>query len=489
MIRRLLLLSLILGCAHSMWAQCTRQQIQACQDSCGPMSDVGKINFVTCMKACQSACVEKPPVCKGGTGGIFPRYYVLGLVYAPPGCSSTSSLKCSAVSSVDYGALSSMGTKVSAKNSFSANVNVNVDVSFLFPDIAQFFSAGGGYETSSSDSASETVTKGINLDVSESGNGDGVDHDQDQFILLLNPAVAVQETQQTIGNTCSSVTVVNWWFGMSGSTGTQDLFNLYVEELKNPSKMRSNVAAQLQALGFTTSDYQTILSLDPFWNGSTTIDRTRFIPTLYAFPYEPPLQDADCNNGVCSCMAFKEAITNQLQTDVQHESETQYSVSFKEKLPGGFDVGIFNFGPSSDQKFTWTSSSTTDDMTSNTQSATATVVCPSPNYTGPVEMVIYWDTLFGSFLFVPTVLTPQTLILDRGTAADASGRPVRHEPVTLAFSGKTYHTWTNNHGEFVFFRPAGLPALTLPKTGQLLVRGKRQVVPLRSAQKLQIRVQ
>ncbi len=472
------------GGAGELWAQCTAKQHAACVQDCGPISDVGKVRFAACMNACIKECERKPPTCKNATGAIFPKYYILGLVYAPPGCTSTSTLACSTQSSVNYEAASSMGTKVSTQKSFSSNVSVNVD--FGVADVFKF-DAGGGYQNVSSDSTSQTVTKGQGLKIGAVGNGDGVDHTQDAFILLLNPAVAVRETQQIVNNECGPP-VAQWYLGLSGSSGTQERYTLYVEWLKNPSLMPTNVAQQLQTLGFTTSDYQTILSRDPFSSGSTQIDTSRFIPTTYSFPYEPPLQEADCNNGVCSCLSMAATITNQLQTEVQRESQDQYSLSFKEEL-SGIDLGIFDFGASSDQKFTWTSTSTNNDTTSNSQSATATVVCPSTTYQGPTIMRIYWDTLFGSFLFVPTTLSsPQFLMLNQGIATAASGKPARHEAVTLSFGGKTYHTWTNNHGDFAFFRPASLPVLHRPTSGELSIKGVRKVVALKSAAKVQIRL-
>jgi hypothetical protein len=85
-------------------------------------------------------------------------------------------------------------------------------------------------------------------------------------------------------------------------------YTVPVAWLKNPSLMPPNVAQQLQALKFTNHDYQTILALDPFANGSTTIDPTRFVPTTYAFPYHAPQQGSECNNGTSSCLAISDTI-------------------------------------------------------------------------------------------------------------------------------------------------------------------------------------
>jgi hypothetical protein len=509
MISRLLIICLALGWASPAWSQTCQQ---GCRDECGPITGPGanKAAVAACVRSCIKKCpsgpsqTPPPPVCPSLTGALFPKYYILGLVYAPPGCTSSSSLKCSTQSSVDYQAGSSMGTKVSTENSFSAGVDAKVDASFSVAGMAKFgASVSGGYSNASTDSNSQTVSKGQSLDIKAAGNGDGIDHTQDAFILLLNPAVAVQQTQQVVNNQCGPL-VANWYMGVSGSSGTQQRYTVYAEWLKNPSSMPQNVAHQLQTLGFTSTDYQSILAQDPFANGSTTIDNTRFIPTTYSFPYEPPLQASDCNNGVCSCMSMSDTIKNEIQTEVGSKSQTQYSLGFSESA--GTDFKVFNAGVSSNQKFTWTSTSTNADTSDSTQSATATVVCPSTSYQGPTIMSIYWDTLFGSFLFVPTTLTPQPMmrtrapqtmlwaqalqpmILSQGTVIDPTGTPLRHEAVQLVVGGKTYHTLTNNRGDYYFLRAASLRNVSYPPTGQLSTRGVRQVVALGSTQKLQIHV-
>jgi hypothetical protein len=488
MFPRFLLLFLLVP-TPSLWSQCSSADTAACRDECGPIQDVGKQRYAQCVRACLAQCSKHhPPTCKNATGALFPKYYILDLIYAPPGCTNTATLKCAAESSVDYQAGSAMGTKVSTDSSFASNINLTVDTSFGVGDIIKLgASASGGYANTSTDSKSETITKGETLDIKANGNGDGVDHSQDAFILLLNPAVAVQETQQVVDNKCGP-TVVNWYFGLSGTSGTQDRYTLYVQWLKNPSSMPANVAQQLQTLGFTNDDFQTILAQDPFANGSTTIDPNRFAPTTYSFPYEPPLQESACNNGVCSCISMSDSIKNQFQTDAESKSQDQYSLGFTEKI-SGIDVGIFSFGASSDQKFTWTSSSTTANTTDSSQTATATIVCPSTGYQGPTLMSIYWDKLFGSFLFVPTTLTPATInVLSKGTALTAAGEPIPHVPVTLRVGTKTYRTWSDNHGDYVFFRPAGLKNVSPKTTGLLSIRGVQRTVTLGRQQKLRIRI-
>ncbi len=496
MVSRLLPIALFLPLTPSLWAQCTSTQVQQCLTQCAPYQNLDKVRFNQCLNACEQPCNGQ--TCANFTGALFPKYYILGLVYAPSGCTSTSALKCSA-STANYQATSSMGTKVSTEKSFKQSATVSTD--FKVTGAVQLgATASGSYAVTSTDTTSETITKATGLGIAATGSKDGVDHSQDEFNLLINPAVA-------INNQCSQQ-AINWYMCLSGSSATEDLQTLPVAWLTNPSSMPLAVAQTFRALGFTNSDYQTILSADPFANagvattidtlrfapiasgsittaiGSTpiangpiTIDPKRFLATTYSFPYEPPLQESQCNNGTCNCLAFSGVIKNELQTSTATASQIQYSAGLKEQLSAA--SGILSAGDSSSQTFTWTTSSTKDDTTDSSQSATATITCPSPSYQGPTLMAIYWDNLFGSFLFVPTAVTsPQIVILKQGTALDVSGKPLPGEAVTLSVAGKTYHTWTDKSGAYVFFRQASLGQLAAGTAGQLSIKGVGQTVTL-----------
>lgn len=77
------------------------------------------------MKACAPA--PRPISCKNGTGAVFAKYYVVGLVYAPPGCTSTPGAPCSSQSSVVYGAQSALGTAVTVDTDTTHDVGGAAD--------------------------------------------------------------------------------------------------------------------------------------------------------------------------------------------------------------------------------------------------------------------------------------------------------------------------------------------------------------------------
>jgi hypothetical protein len=378
-----------------------------------------------------------------------------------------------------------MGTKVSTSASSNSGANLQVDASLKIPGLFDLGSSvNGGFSTTGSDTTSQTVTKGQELEIKVSGIADGVNHGADMFLLLMNPAVGAQTSVTgAVGGTCGPI-VGQWYMGLSGS-GTEELYEIYAQYLQDPSTMPSDVAQQLQALHFTTADYQKILSLDPFVNGSTSIDTNRFIPTTWSFPYEPPLS-SECTNGVCTCASLSNTVKNELENDVGTSYGTTYTTSATIKASESFLDDIFGLTESATANWGWTSTATSDDITSSTQSATVAVMCPSPSYNGPTEMAVYWDTLFGSFLFVPTVIAPPGLKkIAQGHVTDASGNTVRHQPVQLVVNGKTYHSYTNNAGDYTIYSTVNLAT---GATGQLTVGSVTQTTALGLSASPQIRL-
>jgi len=212
---------------------------------------------------------------------------------------------------VDYGQGASLGTKTVKSSSFAQKYTFSVDVSITLDKIFKLGGGeSGGWGTTSTDTNSQTISSSRALDLKVNGNNDGVDHDQDQFFLLLNPAVALK------ANTANSSTLkgcaptqINWQVGLFGSQ-TLETYTLSVSQLKNPQSLPPNVASVLNAHGLTVGDFANILTLDPFAQGQTTIDPVRFAATTWALPYEPPATGSDCAGGVCSCIAYSETLKN-----------------------------------------------------------------------------------------------------------------------------------------------------------------------------------
>jgi len=441
-----------------------------------------------CIARCERTCAKPaPPVT------INPRYLILSLLYSPPGCTNSSADKCNPQGSVAYADNSSTGTKVSTGSSFQEASKVSVGIKDLW-------NASAGFQITASDSTTETVTKTRGLTLGTQGTSDGVDHNQDQFVLFTDPVVIV-------GQTASSTL---WSLAASG--GSFNSLPITVADLKNPSK--SAAGKQLIALGFTNTDFQTILAQDPFASDRATVNplpavearvaavRTPVIagrlpvagggtpvnpdqfPNRYVFTglqlgYVPPDAGA-CTNGACPCVTSQYTISNTTLDAGDTSFQTQYSVSLSigglGKLP---DIGL-----ESDSSFTWTNTATQENTTQNGQTATLTLACPSPTYTGPVEVDVYLDAVYGTFLFFPVVDT-DLIVLHQGTITNGAGKPVAGEGVTLAFDGKTYRTFTDYRGRYRFTAPK---AKAVPNQGQINIKGVLHTVGLRSPARAEFRI-
>jgi hypothetical protein len=368
-----------------------------------------------------------------------------------------------------------MGTKTVKSSSFEDKFSFSVDTSFPLADIFKLGGgASGGWGTTSTDSNSQTISSSGSLDIKVNGNSDGVDHDQDQFFLLLNPAVALKAVTPN-GSSLQGCapTQVNWQVGLFGSQ-TLETYTLSVAQLKNPQSLPPNVASVLNAHGFTAKDFANILTLDPFAQGQTTIDPVRFAPTTWALPYEPPPTGSDCPGGVCSCIAYVETLKNDFQGAITTTVKSDYNVGFNESA--GLEIkDVFSATAKSTQTFTWSDTSSTENDLGGSKSASVTINCPSPAYTKPTDatqMLIYWDRLFGTFLFVPSLTTASQQPIHQGFLL-RDGKPAAHVPVEIMIGGKTYHTITSNSGKYVFYGPTA----TIQK-GLLSVGGQTFQLPL-----------
>lgn len=470
------LVLLLVGISHvPTYAQVDRKCLESCSNACF-LSDFLLGDYEGCIKRCEEKC--KPPL---KVGVLYPKYQILTILYAPPGCTSTSTAPCGGTSMIDYQQGSSTGTRVSTEESFTQEEDTSVDVSLTF---AGFESLGvnrsDSFSITTTESVAETISKGQSVGLTLNGNRDGINHNHDQFILLLNPAVAVK-TQGT----------KTWWH--MGHTGAGAVwYPVNASWLKDPSTMPQNVADLLTNRGFTTSDYETILAQNPFCanpgpcTSSVPLDSRRFVPTTLVFPYQPP-PTLDCDNGVCNCTAYTGSITNNFEKELSSAEQSQDSKSYSVDMtfPGGTKLTELNIKHSN--TFTWTNSASKAATTSSSQSATVMIRCPSVSYTGLTVMGVYWDLLYGSFMFKPLDYS-EFKLSHEGTVRNTTGRCVRQEPVELSYDGKTYRTVTDQNGNYRFFVPKNEPSVALPATGQLTVRGFKQEVALQASTKGEVKI-
>jgi hypothetical protein len=487
-------LFVFLICSSQLLRAQTDAEVQACKaGTCVSFcKDLGLDTKRTaeCVAQCRQSCQPPPPQ----PVTVTPKYLIVALVYAPPGCTTGGApSQCgtgSGSSFVDYSRSSANGNKLTIKDSFQLGVTIAYDNK----NIVGGLSGGGsyGFSETASDSTAVNVTKTQASDLKVQGNGDGIDHGQDMFVLLLRPSVTLQKSGDQI---------------LWSVTNAGNPYEVNVAELRRPSDMLPARRHPFDELGFTNDDYQSILSQDPFGgkvntssghsavgsitattsgtfttgaSSGTGLDPFRFWLTGWSFPYEPSRPSPNCNNGVCLCPTESKVFTNDKLTTTTHEDVGQTTVD----LFGGVDVPQV-YSLKIDTKMVWTSSSTTDNSTESKESATATITCPSTQYTGLTGMQVYWDRRYGSFVFIPYDPGSAAMI-HQGQVLDASGHAVSGQLVEMTYLGKTYHTFTAPNGAYRFPSPTGKPAHS--GTAQIVTGGIRQTVNVRAIHPLVIRM-
>lgn len=407
----------------------------------------GKHGTRGCVNGHPTTCVaepgeQAPPV----TGTVNPKYYILTIVYAPPGTSGGHSS-----SLVEYGDGSSTGTIVSTSSSFKTGTKVSASVSGGTPLASATIGASFGVDADSTNGTKMQVDKSSTTIIRDSGPSlDGIDHDHDIIYLLLNPEIDVS---------FSGKNNIVWDMGYTGPFA--DIQYVYVGWLKSPAKMPSYLAGTLAAHGVTVADYQNILQADPFALGATTIDANRYLPTNTSIPYEPPFSPGD------PAPTFTYVQKNDLTNTQSASSQLAYSVGLNVSGSAGF-LGLFKATMAVDGSWTWTDSFDSSSSDTQSQSALVTVGSPSYGYTGPTDYEVYYDSLFKTFMFAPITAKG---FMAAGTLRSRLGRAVPFQEVMLYAGGKRYRTFTNEHGGYRFVGQATGPM-------QIEVRGAgRSMVP------------
>jgi hypothetical protein len=364
---------------------------------------------------CQT--LERPVV-----GTVAPRYYVLTVVYAPPGTKGTGQ------SSVSYSQGSSTGSTTSTSHSFKNELSVSSEVKI--GSKANNVSIGGSFEwdKSKTDGTATEIKKTNKSTIAASGPAsDGIDHEHDIIYLWLNPRVKMAILQ--------SAKKVSWTFD---GTATADIQHLFVGWLKDPSKLPPGVLQALQRNGITPQDYQDILRADPFADGSVPVASDRYMPLHTTIPYEPPFAPGD------PVPTFTYALDNSTTVTETHSHSTDIKVGVK------VDTSFFNevWKSTAKDTATWTWSCGTTTSNGTMQSASVTIGGPSFGYTGPTDIAVYYDLDYQTFAFAPFQGALKSL---HGTVTSQAGTPLRGQEVIAVAGGTKYRTFTNARGEYRFF--------------------------------------
>lgn len=377
-------------------------------------------------------------------------YRILSVVYAPPGRAGGTP------SSVNYGSSSTFGTTTSSSHGFKQQYSVtgSTHIGFIFKGDS---SVSFGYSRNAVDSSSVDIRKSMSTSINDPGPGvDGIDHDRDQIWLWLGPTLDVS---------MPNASTVQWAFNDAAMMNIQFV---YVGWLKNPSLIPTGVKNQLDFYGITTADYATMLQADPFANGPTAIDTSRYTAINRTFPYEPPFAPGD--PVVTTSYSTSYTTTNTSSTTVTRDYSTRLSASI------GLDVPLFHQSLKVDNTWTWTDTNARTTSGSSTESATVNITGPSFGYTGPTSIAVYFDNLYRTFMFVPFIPTFAPTVT--GVLISDSDAPVDGKEVSVVADGVTYTTFTNRLGEFrIYATPkASSMRLRVGNTDMAVARSSTPVV-------------
>ena len=338
----------------------------------------------------------------GAAGYIRPKYKIVGLIYAPPGSKSTANY----VSGFQAGS----GTMVSTM--FGSDVSVTSTSSGGF-DLFGVFEAGAtetfSYDWNQQENSSTTfsIVNQESLGSSWPGplsSGVGVDHDYDTVAIWINPEVSVSVFVNGIAQ------VNGFAFDPRDPAKNVDIVYLTIGQLKGTQAIASNTLTALDrswdpSLGaITSADFATIASVDPFY-ANPAFDPNTDTSGRYVFPdgidqdvsYEPEPAGAGS--------------TSTLYTSSYNLSENQ-STGGSAKYSAGYSIdGILSlefFAAAWGElkvstTLTWTDTWSNTVTSGSSQSANFTIYRPlaTDNYTGPINMQLWKDNVYGTFMFYP----------------------------------------------------------------------------------------
>jgi hypothetical protein len=376
--------------------------------------------------------------CVVAAGFADPQYYILSIIYAPPGHTGASGQG----SIVSYARGSTVSAATETTKSFKSNTMVSAAISILSftPEVI----LSGSYSESVVSTNSLAMTKTAATTITSTGPPtDGVNHDEDSFYLWLNPRVNLADANGE----------VIWTFTVNPAPpfdGSMDIQHVKVGQLKGTLPMPPGLRAELEARGITPAHYAELLSNNPFAGGSTFIDPNQFVRTTTSFPYEPPTSPGGPTD------SFQMAITNSLisSTSVTKTVERTVGLTVSTGSLASWMIGKL----SSSQQWTWGTTNKNTTINGSNESATVTVKGPSFGYAGPTNMAVFYDTIYKTFMFQPIVVAPAV----RGIVFARNKSPVIHHPVSLTVGDVEYHTITTRGGEYRFFDiPRGVGKLSI----------------------------
>ncbi len=348
------------------------------------------------------------------SGFVNPKYVIIGVMYAPPG----------AQSSVTYGNNTVTGNSISAASYFADQVNYSVALTGG-TNISGFSTGQTGtvsnsftQEVDSASSVAITQTSSNTTSLSGVADPNGINHDYDYIFVWLNPVLQFsvgpgpnQVQWNGYGSDVSDPTspdldVIGIPVGCLNGHFTNSAWSTTCQDISSGPLARSWAQNNVDGSGpgLTTADLANILAADPFSSPGYTLTLAAGSNTTADGRFTA------CSNPQCSTtIDFEPDITTSYSQGYSVTASTSQTVNYAYSqtfaLQSQFQGTDFGNNFASDLKTagTLTSGYQFNQFTNNSQGQTAsfTIVGPSPGYAGPLQFVVYQDNLYGTFMFSP----------------------------------------------------------------------------------------
>jgi hypothetical protein len=352
------------------------------------------------------------------TGAFNPAYYILSVVYAPPGNHSSNGF----TNTTSTGATTSIGAN------FSQGTSTNYSASGgLLGESSFGVTFGVSTATGNTQAFQVTYQQGSGSQVESTEQA--IDHTQDQFFLWINPVVPLNSTiTGAPDGYTTSATVAS--FSMGTPNGEpMDIVNVNAAGLMKPSLIPLDVllpqtplpgvtepglasicahplppseCTQANACGCVPGDFALILKADPLIGTSQTTPPSQIDSQRYVLVDSQILEGpAQAGEGpvLNTFMQSDSNVTSQTETEMQTNS-TAYMTS------SGIDIPfLFTFKITDTTTFMWTNTESQGEQ--NGAAHTAMVTLGSSNVGCFEHVDIYEDTAYHTYAFAfPT--TPPT---------------------------------------------------------------------------------
>jgi hypothetical protein len=289
---------------------------------------------------------------------LHPRYYVLSLIYTPPGKGS----------SVSYETGAGVAHKVDVSQTLTSTFDISVGAPEEGPTVSFGYSAsavsGKTYQVQNR-AVSTLSVSAVNR------TNDELPADDDEFVIAFGSAMRISKTS-SIEDTFAQLSAPDF------SSATVAVVT--VGQLKNPALMNSFQASLF--VNFQASDYQQILALDPRASGVDVGDPTRyaFLTNMSLTGLLPPNYDNATTN--------QQTFTRSTSNDVTSGRTLTLTVAVE-------NDGLGVLKTKSSASFSYASTKT--DSSDTSHSATATLTTQTRDCSASYS--VYFDSLFNTLAF------------------------------------------------------------------------------------------